>query len=299
MLSNRALRIVASAGLLAASAAAAIMPDWAIVLKAQSYYGMVDLHSSAQPDPAGVRAGSTSDLLVTLTNNGPDDAHGARTLAVLRGQVQPAATNGCSEDPLAFPVCTLSSPLPAGGTADYLMRVSVPPRARGQITIALAAGSWDTETASGPQPLLLELPIEAHVDLRASALCEHAYASGDAPLSCQIILHNAGPSTAFSPHYEIDAQGARFADFACSAPRTDLCPSALPANWSANAMEPNDSVVLWFQLYAAPGVETLTLRATTVGAGEIEDRPADNADVTTIPVPLFRDDFESRAVSVP
>ena len=139
------------------------------MLKAQTYYGDVDLRLSAQTGWSSVRAGSTSDLLVTLANNGPDDAHGTRTRAVLQGNVLATATNGCNEDPLAYPLCTLSAPLPAGGTAGFPMRLAVPPDACGHIKVALAADSWDVETAPGQELVLLELPIEAHVDLRASA----------------------------------------------------------------------------------------------------------------------------------
>jgi len=290
MRSNRLLQTIATTLLLAASAAASIAPDWATVLKAQGYYGSVDLRLSVQP-AGGVRAGADTDLLVTIANGGPDDAHGTRTHALVRGDATVGATNGCNEDPLGFPACTLAAPLPAGGSADYLLRVSVPPLARGYVTVALSAQSWDVETAPGQETALLELPIEAHVDLRVSAQCDHRWLKPDMPLSCQIVLFNAGPAAAYSPQFVVDVAGSAVSDFSCNATRADLCPGAVPAQWQAALMAPTDTAVLWFQLNAAPLAETLSLQASALAA-EIEDHSADNGVALSVDVPLFRDDFE-------
>lgn len=290
MHTHRLLQTFATALLLAACAAASVVPDWATVLKAQSYYGSVDLRLSVQ-SPGGVRAGADADLLVTLANAGPDDAHGARTHASVHAAAV-SATSGCNEDPLGFPDCTLAAPLPAGGSADYLMHLSVPPLARGSVTVALSAQSWDLETAPGQETALLELPIEAHVDLRASVLCDRAYLTGGGSLSCQLILHNFGPSAALSPRFEFDLDGADAFDFSCNATHGGLCPPALSAKWTSAVMQPRDTAVLWFQLAPARGVDTATLGVTVTGSGEIEDQPSDNAERLSIPVVLFRDDFE-------
>ena len=291
MRSNKLLQTFATALLLAASAAASIVPDWATVLKAQSYYGAVDLRLSAQPSGA-VRAGATTDVLVALANAGPDDAHGAHARAVLRGDVQPAATSGCNEDPAGFPLCTLSTPLVAGGTSDFLLRLQVPPSARGEIALALSAASLDDETNPGQELVLLQLPIEAHVDLRSSILCQRPYLTGGGSLSCQVTLQNLGSSAALTPRFTFAVNGASLFDFSCSSTRADLCPPALPAQWTSAVLGSNDTAVLWFQLTADPGVETVTVDVTALGTGEIEDYPSDNADTMFIPVPLFRDGFE-------
>jgi len=129
MLSSRTLRVVVSAGLLAASTAATVIPDWATVLKAQSYYGLVDLHLSVQPDPSGVRAGSTSDLLVTLANNGPDTATAVSWSDSIPAGLQPIGVNGppawdCSGTTPTVATCSIAS-MALGDSATFTFDTTV------------------------------------------------------------------------------------------------------------------------------------------------------------------------------
>jgi hypothetical protein len=277
---------------LAASAAATLMPDWATTLKAQGHYGSVDLSLYVQPSTPALSAGTDTDLLITLANAGPDDAYRARTSALIDGEAFATATSGCNEFPLGFPDCTLSAPLLAGGSADYLMTLSVAPLARGSVTVAIAATSDDAEIAPGQELVLLDLPIEAHVDLQVSGACNRGYLMPDVPLSCRVKFYNAGPAGAISPLLYINTFGY-FSNVTCDAPRSDMCTSYMPATWWPNTLLPGETITLGFDITLTPdlGVETWQM---FVGAqpNEILDVPEHSTAEFTLPVSLFADDFE-------
>jgi hypothetical protein len=293
---KKMLRAGLFALLLAASAVATLMPDWATTLKAQSYYGSVDLSLYVQPSTSALSAGTNTDLLITLANAGPDDAYRARTFALIDGDAVASATSGCNEFPLGFPDCTLSMPLPAGGSADYLLTLSAPPLARGSVTMAVAAASDDAEIAPGQELVLLDLPIEAHVDLSSSAACDRPYAARGVPLVCHVLLRNTGPAAAANWPYFYVGTSLVPLKLNCNAPREELCPAQLQVPWSASVMMPGETIELSFQLVLDPSFseETISIgtQAYSGAWDEIEDTYGDNSASLTIPVPLFHDGFD-------
>jgi hypothetical protein len=301
------LRFGVFAALLAASAMAALLPDWATTLKAQSYSGYVDLQLDVQLDVPtrnpSLKAGTDADLLVTLANAGTADAHRARAVALLKGDAIATATGGCLEDPLGFPNCTFSSPLPAGGSADYLLTLAVSPLARGHLKVAVAAASDDADSVPGRELVLIDLPIQAHVNLIATSACDRPYLPKSAPLSCQVTLRNAGPAAVTMPYLYVDANGMVVSNLNCNAPRPDMCPAQLPGAWEPTVVMPGDSILLSFQLTANPAFSYdaifLDYGAFITSGGELEDVPVDNWNSNSIPVPLFRDDFEGEAAASP
>jgi hypothetical protein len=291
---TKMLRFAVFAALLAASAMAALMPDWATTLKAQSYSGYVDLQLDAQTFTRALSAGTDAGLLVTLANTGTADAHRARTIVLLEGDAVASATSGCLEDPVGFPDCTLSTPLPAGGSADYLMTLAVSPLARGHLNVAVAAASDDAYAVPGRELILLELPIEAHVDLMASAACNRAYVRRNTPLSCRVTLRNAGPAASIFPIFSVNAFYATFSNLSCVAPRQELCPIQIPTGWEASVMMPGETVVLSFDLTIDPATaaDAISIDSGAFGGPETEDNPHNNTNSLVVPVPLFSDDFE-------
>jgi len=296
---TKALRAGLFGVLLAASAAAALTPGWATTLKAQSYAGYVDLKVALSMADGSrihhVSAGADLDLLVSLRNDGPADAHRARAIASLQGAATPAATNGCLEDPVGFPGCTLADPLPAGGTADYLMRFGVSPLARGTLNFAVAAASDDPDSEPGQEIVQLQLPVDAHVDLSSSARCNRGYLPTDKPVSCQVTFRNDGQAAALSPYLDTYTYLSYEVLTNCAATRQDLCP-LYPGGWNAAVMMPGDFVTLTMDLHSFTGISTeistLYFYVTTNSNNEIEDNSADNSGQLTLPVPIFSDDFE-------
>jgi len=280
--------------LLAASAAATLMPDWATTLKAQSY-GSVDLSLYVQPATPVLSAGTNTDLLITLANAGLDDAYRARTSTLIEGDAVAVATSGCNEYPLGFPDCTLAMPLPAGGSADYLMTLSVPPLARGSVTVAVAAASDDAEIGPGQELVLLDLPIEAHVDLNTTTTCDKSYAAKQVPLVCHVLLRNTGPAAAKWPQFYV-ASSLVALKLNCNAPREELCPAQLQMPWTASSIMPGESIELSFQMVlnedSDDEVISIDAEAYSGAADEIEDTYGDNSAFLSVPVPLFHDGFD-------
>lgn len=290
--------------LVAGSAAAALMPGWAITLKAQGYTSYVDLQLDVQSNSPVLRAGTSADFLVTLTNAGPADANRARTLALTEGATVRKMTSGCAEDPFGFPDCAFASPLPAGGSADYLLTLGVPPSARGHVNLAVAAASDDVEAAPGQEFALLNLPIEAHVNLHAQATCSQAFAQKNVPLACQVVLSNSGEATSMAPYFALaTAYNGTLSIVNCSAPRAQLCLTQGLNAWSAPDLQPGEAVTLALQLDVGADflAETTFLFAQIYfgAGGEIDDAPYDYYTDIELPVPLFRDGFESVPAAPP
>jgi len=270
------------------------MPDWATTLKAQSYYGNVDLQLSAQPSAPIARAGSSLDFLVSIANAGPDDAHSPRTHTTIEGIAAVTGTSGCLEDSSGFPDCTLSSPLPASGSADYLMSMAISPLARGYLDVTVAAVSDDAELAPGNESVVLHMPIEAGVDLGANVTCDRSYVMRGAALHCHVSLRNNGPAAAI-PYFNVNTGGATVSDLTCVASRPVLCPAQIPLAWKSNLIMPGEEIGLWFSATVAPSfsAEMFSIYASaTPGYGEVESEPADNASESVVSVSLFRDGFE-------
>jgi hypothetical protein len=289
----KVLRFAVFAALVVASAAAALMPDWAKTLKAQSYSGYVDLQLSAVPSMKVLHAGTSVDVLASILNAGPEDAHNVRTLTTLDGLAAATATSGCAEDPLGYPGCTLSAQLNASASADYLVTIAVSPLARGFVTIGIGATSDDVEAAPGNESLQFQLPVEAHEDLAASASCNRAYVTRENSLSCQITLSNAGPAAA-TPYFNINTGGATISNFGCAASRAVLCPAQIPLAWKSNLLMPGEQITLSFavSIDATFPAEAFSIYASaTAGYDEIEDHASDNSSAFAVTVSLFRDGF--------
>jgi len=282
--------------LLVASACAALMPDWATRLKAQNYAGYVDLRLQVQLSSPSrvrtVRAGSTADFLVSLANGGPDDAHRARTSALVQGNAVVTGTSGCLEDPLGYPDCTLSAPLPANGSVNSHLTLAVSPLARGQLDVAVAAASDDPEDEPGQEFVLLQVPIEAHVDLQVASVCNRGYLTPNVPLSCRVTFHNAGPAAAVTPMLYVNTFGY-FSNVSCAAPRPELCTHYMPATWWPNVLLPGETITLDFDTALTPnlGVDTWQMFVGAIPK-ETQDVPTDNVATASLPVAIFADGFD-------
>jgi uncharacterized repeat protein (TIGR01451 family) len=96
---------------------------------------------SAILDP--VAAGGSLSYTTTVTNNGPLEAQNVVVTDVLSGGITLDSTNGCSEDPTGVPTCSLGN-IPAGGSAQYRIEVTIDNGSSGTITNQAVVSS-DTE----------------------------------------------------------------------------------------------------------------------------------------------------------
>ena len=287
-------------GLFAASlvavGAAAVSPDWAAALKAQGYYGNVDLGVTLTPSQTP-RAGETVDFLVSVHNNGPDAANRVRTIAGAQN-LHVLETDGCAQDPLGYPQCALPSPLAAGAGGDYLLRMKMPPAARGNMVLSVSATSDDDEIAPGDEVALFKMPIVASVDLRASMHCNHeAFPGPDGRVICDIEIRNAGPSTAISPWLTFNLNYPAGAYWSCQASRPGQCPVevSFASNYSFTpALIGLDDVVRVRSEIVAPTQPSYTTVGLYgyVSPMEPERNSSDNHVEADFDTTLFREDFE-------
>ncbi|MDC8015908.1 DUF11 domain-containing protein [Tahibacter soli] len=285
----------AFAASLVAAGLLALSPDWASALKAQGYYGSVDLGVTLTPSQTP-RAGEAVDFLVTVRNDGPDAANRVRTIAGAQN-LHVLETNGCAADPLGYPQCALPSPLAAGASGDYLLRMKVPPGARGNMVLSVSATSDDDEIAPGDEVALFKAPIATSVDLRTSTRCSSAaFPSPTSRIFCDFEIDNAGPATALSPIVSFFVSYPGNAYWSCVAPRPGQCPAGTQFSTSyaftPTSIETGDVLRVRAEILPPPvGYPVVNLSGNTYSI-EQEANYIDNTVNAWFDTTLFRDDFE-------
>ena len=294
----KALRQLAFGALLAASAAAALLPDWATTLKAQNYAYYVDLHLALDANSAVARAGETLRVVASVYNGGPADAHDVRNDTRLPLSGFGVTTLGCTADPIGYPQCRFGAPLAAEASATEVLLIDVAPVARGTLELRMNTGADEPDAYPGQEFAELLLPIEAHVNLGTELHCARRVVARTQALPCYVVVRNAGPASALQADVQLNVHGAVLANVACSGSNPRACPGTnlTGAGWSMRELRAGDAVRVDFTLtlpvdYAA---DSYTL---TAGAhrhiGEIEDEPSDDERTLAIEVPIFADDFET------
>lgn len=297
----REMRVLRHAGMLlmlGSTLAAGIAPDWSQVLKAQGYYGAVDLGLALTPS-AELVAGGDADFLLQAVNHGPDDAHRARTIAGFNGAVSFGATSGCISDPLGFPQCVFSAPLNAGGSTDYLLHATVAPDARGDVRLAVAATSDDDEINPGDEVAIYAARIVARLDLETTASCDAVRVRSGRPIACHIQFRNHGPAAALRPTLwsYINLYPNQWT---CQASRPELCPATPYSNFVYSTrpekLMPGEQITFSVEGTYVPELGPLdTLQANAyfaVDSGESQTNPANDNGFVEVPVSLFFDDFD-------
>ena len=286
--------------LLVASAAAALLPDWATRLKAQNYAGYVDLNLALDASDTVARAGGTLRVAASVLNAGSGDAHDVHIDAQLQPAVLGLTTLGCVGDPGGYPTCLFGAPLGPDAMAVEVLLIDVPPTARGSLMLDLQAAADEPDAFPGQEIGALVLPIEAHVDLRSQLACAEHRAQVGKPLACTLQIQNAGPASALQADLSIDAAGLPVDFVACQGSSPRACPSAsAPLGASVLAeLRPGDFLRLTFAVTLPSdwSTEQWTISATAAQrADEIDDNPADNSGSVEIVAPLFADGFQGPA----
>jgi hypothetical protein len=284
---------------LLAVGAAALSPDWAAALKAQGYYGSVDLGVTLTPSQTP-RAGETVDFLVTVRNGGPDAANRVRTIAGAQN-LHVLETDGCAADPLGYPQCALPSPLAAGASGDYLLRMKVPTLARGNMVLSVSATSDDDEIAPGDEVALFKAPIVAQIDLGMTMHCNaQAFAGPTARIVCDFDVRNDGPSAAAAPSIFFYLGYGNTGYWTCTASRPGLCPAgttfASSYHFVPVSIEPGEALRVRSELLPPtpeyPMVYVDGRSRGQGGGGETETNYNNNDVFAEFDTTLFRDDFE-------
>lgn len=286
---------------LAAVAAAAVSPDWAATLKAQGYYGSVDLGVTLTPSQTP-RAGEAVDFLVSVTNAGPDAANRVRTIAGAQN-LHVIETDGCAADPLGYPHCALPSPLAAGASGDYLLRMRVPPSARGTMQLSVSVTSDEDETAPGDEVALFKAPIVAAVDMAISMQCDaDAFVGPTGRVACEFEVRNDGPSAPLTPFMYFVASNVGGVSWSCESTRPFMCLGATTAGNSYNiypsGFEPGDILRVRGEIVPWTGLgNPVAVLSGLVNTTDWDPDPGNEYVSREFDVVLFRDDFEPTSTS--
>lgn len=217
-------RLLFAGGLAATGAAALLSPDWSSVLKAQGYYGNVDLGIEASA-PARLTPGKKFFVYVTVRNQGPDTAHRVRTIATSQGLVY-VGGHDCDEP--RYPRCALADSMDVGNLS-YALYMQVAYDARNHVQFSASVASDDTEVQPGDEIVVMKMPIYVPLDLRSDIACERAGAAG-ATVRCSIRFSNEGSFAARLPQLQasVAAPAQSSLNWRCE-------PSALCAGAAARA----------------------------------------------------------------
>jgi hypothetical protein len=288
-------RLLFAGGLVATGVAAVLSPDWSAVLKAQGYYGSVDL--SIEVDrPGYVLPGGELVLDIVARNQGPDTAHRVRSIAAAP-QLTFVSSYGCSP---GYPQCALGDSLDVGHQAGYILTLRVPDDARNHVQFSVSVTSDDTENNPGDEIVVMKIPVRVLLDLRSDIACARANATGDrAVIRCSIRFLNSSPQAARQPFLRASVSTATTPlSWSCEASQPLLCagataqgsgysvmPSLLPA-WS--------SVTFFVETQARGAASVITLDAEAQlnqSMGEFELNPGDNRSTLQFEPSLFADGF--------
>lgn len=289
-------RLLFAGGLAATGAAALLSPDWSAVLKAQGYYGNVDL-SIEVSQPGYVLPGQELVLDVIVHNQGPDTAHRVRTIAAAP-QLSFVSSYGCSP---AYPQCALVDTLDVGHQAGYILTLRVPDDARNHVQFSASVASDDTENNPGDEIMVMKVPVRVLLDLRSDIACARAKAMGDRVATrCSIRFFNSSPQAARQPSLRASVSTVTTPlSWSCEASQPSLCvgataqgngysvmPAMLPA-WS--------SVTFFVEAQARGATPVITLDAEAQlnqAMGEFELDPGNNHSTLQFEPSLFAHDFE-------
>lgn len=275
------------------------------MLKAQGYYGSVDLGIAADISPAAdLVPGQDVLLLVTVTNSGPDAAQRVRTVATARN-LSFAAAAGCTTG-TQYPQCNLADSLAAGSSADYLLQMSVPADARTHVQFSASVASDDIETAPGDEIVLLKRRIHVPLDLRTDVGCA-PHNRLDRFVRCSIRFRNDSTFGARQPTLSatVSPQDALPVRWSCQSTQSGLCAAAQPGNRSytlvPGMLAPDALVTFFAEIPLQAGLPLTSIDASAAlnpAMGETELNPADNSDHRRFEPALFFDGFEQNPQSI-
>lgn len=294
-------RLLFAGGLAATGAAAVLSPDWSAALKAQGYYGNVDLSVTAVNTSPGLRPGQTFGLIVSVRNQGPDTAHRVRTVATAQ-QLRYVGTSSGPCDGPQYPQCALAASLDAGSTATYVLAMEVPVDARNHAQFSVSAMADDTEITPGDEIALLKLPIEVPLDLRSDIACARAGTAGErSVVRCSIRFLNNGTFAARLPRLQASVAMAAPSplSWSCEASQPSLCAGAT-AQGNGYAVSPamlpiGNWVTFFVETLPRGAAPVITLDADArlnPAMGETDLVPGNNHSVLPFEPGLFVDGFE-------
>ncbi len=287
-------RLLFAGGLTLTGAAAVLSPDWSSVLKAQGYYGNVDL-GIVLDAPGVVEPGQEFDLTVLVHNQGPGIAHRVRTVATAQ-QLSYVGGIGC--DGPRYPQCALADSLDIG-VFGYQLTMRVPDYARNHVQFSASVASDDIETQPGDEITVIKIPVYVPLDLRTDIACAPINQAARGMVRCSIRYSSATAQGARLPLLRASVNAAQSPQWSCEATQPALCATAVA---SGNVYEatptvlPGGSSVTFFaDLGVSRALPVVALDAEArlnPAMGETDIAPGNNRSHLDYEPSLFADDFE-------
>lgn len=287
-------RLLFAAGLAATGTAAVLSPDWSSVLKAQGYYGSVDLGISVEA-PASVEPGQDLSLIVVVLNQGPDTAHRVRTIARAT-QLNYTGGIGCVGP--RYPQCALADSLGIGAFG-YQLDMRVPVDARNHVQFSASVASDDIESQPGDEITVIKMPVYVPLDLRTDIACSPVADAARGTVRCSIRFTNTGVHGARLPLLRASVDAAYAPQWRCESTTPALCATATVVGNRYEAVPtllPGGVSLTYFVDLRASGqspVVTLDAEARLNPAmGETDLAPGNNQLRFDYEPSLFSDGFE-------
>ena len=155
-----------------------------------------DLSVTIADDVDPVLAGGTVVYTVDVVNAGPQDATGTTATFSLPAGVSLVSTSGCGEDPSGVPTCSLGD-LPASGSAQFTVEVSVDPATSGTISAGVAVTSDLQDSNSANNSASESTTVNAaNADLAARLAVSPGPVIAGEQFSFRFRIDNFGPQLA-------------------------------------------------------------------------------------------------------
>ncbi|HVH33105.1 MAG TPA: hypothetical protein VM847_03225 [Tahibacter sp.] len=290
-------RLLFAGGLAATGAAALLSPDWSAALKAQGYYGNVDLGIDVAAPPQ-LQPGDVGLFVVTVRNQGPDTAHRVRTIAAAP-QLSHVGGEGCNGP--RYPQCALADSLDAGTSTQYVLQLQVPNDARNHVQFSASVMADDAEIQPGDEIVVMKIPVYVLLDLRSDIACARNGAQDHLAVRCSIRFSNVGSHAARQPRLQagIAAMLAAPPNWSCEASQPSLCANlvAQGAGYSAvpTTMPAGSTVTFFVDMLLRSGAPVIALDAQaqpSPAMGETDLEPGNNHSTLEFEPSLFAHDFE-------
>lgn len=159
------------------------------------------------PSPA-VPGGPPSVVTVRLTNNGPSASTGAVMSLVLPPELFNVSTEGCDEDPMGLPTCTISDVIPPGGAVEVRATGSL---ARdeigaGNVDVAVVSNNTDPDPSNDSARYVVRYVPSADVSL--GIVPPRGEIVAGLPVEFSVRVFSYGPSNANDATVQINVQDA-------------------------------------------------------------------------------------------
>lgn len=148
------------------------------------------------PNPI-VPGGNTAVMTVTVTNVGPSASSGGVVTTMLPAVFASPVTNGCDEDPLGVPTCTLTNaPTAQNSTTQFTITDDIVASATGMPPYSVMVTSNDTDQNAANDAVSGTITLRPEHDLLVGIVPPRTEVVAGGEIMFEVFVTNDGPSVA-------------------------------------------------------------------------------------------------------